>query len=95
MPEGKGMPVCTAEYWPSQGGGTGTGIESAGEVGEKEPMPSVMSSAASDDGAHDVSGQARNAADHGRPAVSKEPENATGSIFAGNPTAGEGSTNTY
>jgi len=81
--------------WPSQGGGTGTGIEAAGEVGDKEPMPSSMSSAASDDGAHDISGQQRNASDHGRPAVSAIPDNASGSIEAGNPTAGEGSTNSY
>jgi len=91
---GKGIPECTAKYYPAQGGVEGGSIESAGMPGEKEAMPSVYTG--TQNGDYNTTEQSINASEHGRPAVSADPDNITGSLddYSDNPTKAEGSTNT-
>ena len=64
--------------------------EAYGAPGQKEPMPAAPASMTSDDGYHDISAQSEFAQRHGLPAVSKTPDNVTGTVESSNPTAAEG-----
>jgi hypothetical protein len=82
--------------YPNQG--KGCEPEAYGAYGEKESMPGRMTSLASDDGNHDLSGQNADAAYHKNPAVSAYPDNLQGEATppaagdSGNPSAAEGGT---
>jgi hypothetical protein len=88
-----GPPECTARFYPSQGQGSGSGIEGYGQPGEKESGGMAPYSSAGNTGDMNTAAQAQNAADHSRPMVHEYPENTTGSLddYADNPTKAEGS----
>ncbi len=67
-------PACTQEYWPGQGGFDGSGIEGEGAAGNKGEAGSPLGSMASDEGQWNTAAQAANAAAHGRPAVTADPD---------------------
>jgi hypothetical protein len=89
MPKGS---TCTKEYYPNQGDGKGSEIESYGSPGEKIGAGGGAPSGVQ----YNTAEQASNASAHGRPAVSENPSNTTGSLddHADNPTKAEGSTST-
>ena len=65
-------------------------FEADGMAGQKEATPAYPGSQMSDEGVYNTAAHAANNAAHGWPAPTLDPENVTGSITPGNPTAAEG-----
>ncbi len=84
------MPTDAASYHPNQGKNSALGLESAGAVGEKEPMPAVPSSGASDEGSQNYGAIASHAASHGRPHSGPNPDNVSGDVESAGATKAEG-----
>lgn len=67
-------PACTQEYWPGNGGSEASSFEPDGAAGNKMDAGSPLGSMASEEGQYNTAAQAANAAAHGRPAVTADPE---------------------
>ena len=75
------------------GTGTAHAYEADGLPGQKEATPAYPASQMSEEGQYNTAAHAANNAAHGWPAPTLDPENVTGSITPGNPTAAEGADN--